>query len=210
MNKYLESYEKGGFKSMKRFRVSTRSFFIILVLIFPLFTVFSLSDTLCWGADDTNSATVQHIVQNIKAEKNNGNMILAVQTVIKESQHYGVDYRLILAIIKTESNYRQNVISPDGARGFMQIKPSTAREIAKETGIPYSGLKDLCDPQVNIRMGIYYISKMIDLFDDLPTALLAYNVGQSKAKRLMAEDKDPNTVYTKRVIAEYTKNMVRL
>ncbi|MCX5832063.1 MAG: lytic transglycosylase domain-containing protein [Deltaproteobacteria bacterium] len=201
---------------MKRFRVSTRFFFIILVLIFPLFTVFSLSDTLCWGADDTNSVTVQHIAQNIKAEDakmSNGNIILAVQTVIKESLHYGVDYRLILAIMKTESNYRQNVISPDGARGFMQIQPSTASEIAKEIGIPYRGLKDLCDPQMNIRMGIYYISKMIDLFNDLPTALFAYNVGHNKAKRLMAEDKDPNTTYTKRVIAEYTKNkknMVRL
>jgi soluble lytic murein transglycosylase len=194
---------------MKRFRVSTGSFFIILVLILPLFTAFSLSDMLCWGADDANSATVRHIAQNIKAEdakKNSGNIILAVQTVIKESLRYGVDYRLILAIMKTESNYRQNVISPDGARGFMQIQPSTASEIAKETGIPYSGLKDLCDPQMNIRMGIYYISKMMDLFNDLPTALFAYNVGQNKAKRLMAEEKNPNTTYTKRVIAEYTKN----
>lgn len=194
---------------MKHFRVSAGSFFIILVLIFPLFTAFSLSDTLCWGADDANSATVQHIAKNMKSEGikvNNGNIILAVQTVLKESLRYGVDYRLILAIMKTESNYRQNVISPDGARGFMQIQPSTAGEIAKEIGIPYRGLKDLCDPQMNIRMGIYYISKMMDLFDDLPTALFAYNVGHNKAKRLMAEEKNPNTTYTKRVIAQYTKN----
>jgi soluble lytic murein transglycosylase len=194
---------------MKRYRVSTGSFFIILVLIMLQLTALSPSNMLCWGADDTNSATVQHIAKNMKAEGikvNSGNIILAVQTVLKESLRYGVDYRLILAIMKTESNYRQNVISPDGARGFMQIQPSTALEIAKETGIPYSGLKDLCDPQMNIRMGIYYISKMMDLFNDLPTALFAYNVGHNKAKRLMAEEKNPNTPYTRRVITEYIKN----
>jgi len=194
---------------MKRFRASTGSFFIILALISPLLTLLSPSDTLCWGADDMPSATVRHIAQSMEAEgikANGGNIILAVQTVLKESLRYGVDYRLILAIMKTESNYRQNVISPDGARGFMQIQPILAGEIAKEIGIPYSGLKDLCDPQMNIRMGIYYISKLMDLFNDLPTALFAYNAGHNKAKKLVAEDKDPNTTYTKRVIAEYIKN----
>ena len=197
---------------MERFRVSTGIFVIVLVLVSVQFITLSPSD-LCWGKEGTSSATIQQIKQNIKTEgikANEGNLNLVAQTILEESLRHGMDYRLILAIMKVESNYRQYVISPDGAMGFMQIKPLLAGEIAKEAGIQYSGLKDLFDPQKNIRLGIYYIAKLIDMFDDFPTALFAYNVGHNKAKKLLAADKDPHTSYTKRVIAEYKKNTKKM
>jgi soluble lytic murein transglycosylase len=121
-----------------------------------------------------------------------------------------VDYRLVLAVMKVESNYRQYVVSPDGSRGFMQIHPSLARSLAKEAGIPYGGSKDLYDARKNIRLGTHYLSKVIGLFNDIPTALFAYSVGHHKAKRLLAREINPHTPYTKRVIAEYQKNTKKM
>jgi len=130
--------------------------------------------------------------------------------VYVESKSHEVDYRLVLAVMKVESNYRQFVVSPDGSRGFMQINPSLARGLAKEAGIPYRGLKDLYDVQKNIRLGTHYLSKVIKLFDDVPKALFAYSVGHHKAKRLLARDINPHTPYTKRVVAEYKKNTEKM
>lgn len=200
---------------MKQFMVSTRIFIIVLVLGLFHFTALVPSE-LCLAEEGTSLMIIRQIAQNIEAagvKMNKGNLKLAAETVLEESLRYGVDYRLIMAIMKVESNYRQYVISPDGAMGFMQIHPSLAGGIAKEAGIQYSGLKDLYDPQKNIRLGIYYISKLMDLFKDIPTALFAYNVGHHKAKKLLAADRSPHTPYTKQIIAEYqknTKNMISL
>jgi soluble lytic murein transglycosylase len=109
-----------------------------------------------------------------------------------------------------ESNFRQYGLSPDGARGFMQVRPILAIDMAEEAGIHYRGRHDLYDVKKNIRLGTYYISKLMNLFDDIPEALFAYNVGHNKAKMLLAADRTPHTTYTRRVIAEYKKNTEKM
>ena len=198
---------------MKRFGIYSRILVVLVVLGSFQYFVFSLAE-LCWGAEKNNIATIQQIKQNIQAKASSNmskeNINLIAQAVLDESMRYGVDYRLVLAMISVESNFRHHVKSPDGARGLMQIAPSLAKGISKEAGIQYSGTKDLYDPRKNIRLGIYYISKLLELFDDIPTALFAYNVGHHKAQRLLAADKSPHTPYTKRVIDEYEKNTKKM
>jgi soluble lytic murein transglycosylase len=206
------SKKKGRFKFMKRFKFSTYFFVMVMVLGSLQLTALFSSD-FSWGAEETNPATIQHVTRNMLAKGakiNKENLNLVARTVLEDSLRYGVDYRLILAIMKVESNFRQYIISPDGARGFMQIKPVLAGKIAKEAGIQYSSIKDLYDPQKNIRLGIFYISKLMDLFNDIPTVLFAYNVGHHKAKKLLATDKDPHTNHTKRVLAEYKRNTKKM
>ena len=198
---------------MKRFMVSTGIFVIVLVSGLFQFTVLSPSDLSGRGNEKTSVSTIQQITKHMQAEgvkMNKKNLDLAARTVFEESLRHGVDYRLILAVMKVESNYCQHGISPDGAMGFMQIQPILAREIAKEAGIHYSGSEDLYDTKKNIRLGIYYISKLMDLFDDIPEVVFAYNVGHNKAKKLLDADKNPHTSYTNRVIAEYKKNTKKM
>jgi soluble lytic murein transglycosylase len=198
---------------MKRFMVSVGIFVIVLISGLFQFTILSPSDLSVGGNEGTSVATIQQITKHMQAEggkMKNKNLDLAAKTVFEESLRHGVDYRLILAVIKVESNFSQYGISPDGARGFMQIQPVLAREIAEEAGIHYSGSEDLYDTKKNIRLGIYYISKLTDLFNDIPEVLFAYNVGHNKAKRLLDADKNPYTDYTKRVIAEYKKNTKKM
>jgi soluble lytic murein transglycosylase len=197
---------------MKRSRVFAGIFIVVLVLGSFQFNTLSPSN-LCWGAEGTGAATIEQISQHLKAKgvRMSGEKLnLVAQTVFEESLRSNVDYRLVLAIMKVESNYRQYVVSPDGSRGFMQINPSLAKSLAKEAGIPYRGSKDLYNAQKNIRLGTHYLSKVIGLFNDIPTALFAYSVGHHKAKRLLAREINPHTPYTKRVIAEYQKNTKKM
>lgn len=197
---------------MKRSRVFAGIFWIVLALGSFHATTLSPS-SLCWGAEGTGAATIEQISQHIKskgARMSEEKLNLVAQTVYEESLRYSVDYRLVLAIMKVESGYRQHVVSRDGSRGFMQINPSIARGLAREAGIPYHGLKDLYDIRKNIRLGTHYLSKVIEIFDDIPKALFAYSVGHDKAKRLLAADRTPHTRYTKRVIAEYKKNTEKM
>lgn len=197
---------------MKRSRVFAGILWIVLALGSFHLTTLSPS-SLCWGAEGTGAATIEQISQHIKSRgvrMSEDKLNLVAQTVYEESLRYNVDYRLVLAVMKVESGYRQHAASPDGSRGIMQINPSLARGLAREAGIAYRGSKDLYDIRKNIRLGTHYLSKVIEIFDDIPKALFAYSVGHHKAKRLLAADRTPHTRYTKRVIAEYKKNTEKM
>jgi soluble lytic murein transglycosylase-like protein len=59
------------------------------------------------------------------------------RTMYDASRRYAVDYRLVLAVMDAESNFRHDVVSDSGAIGIMQVKPVVARSFSQEVGIPY-------------------------------------------------------------------------
>ena len=92
-----------------------------------------------------------------------------------------VDAALIAAVIHQESRFRDQT-SHAGARGLMQITPPTAREIERLSGGTEFELKDLADPDINIRYGTFYLAWLLDLYQgDLVAALAAYNAGPANA-----------------------------
>jgi soluble lytic murein transglycosylase len=126
--------------------------------------------------------------------------------VYKESRECNLDYRLALAVIEAESNFKQDAVSNKGARGLMQIKPSLAKYIAKDAGVKYNGDRCLHEPEKNIKLGVYHLARLVEDFKNLPTALHAYNAGETKV-RARTSKKEPKTAYTKQVIEEYKKNL---
>lgn len=81
-------------------------------------------------------------------------------------------------IIQAESGGQQDVVSPKGAIGSMQLMPETAEEIAKEMGIPFSMERLTTDAQYNVALGTGYLNKMLAKFDGNQTlAVAAYNAG---------------------------------
>jgi len=101
--------------------------------------------------------------------------------VRKFSGIYSVDYRLVLAIMEHESRFDRMALSPRGARGMLQIMPATGRELESELN-----LSDVTHPAQHLHAGIYYYSKLSDLFSSAPDddrrrlALAAYNAGPSR------------------------------
>ena len=88
-----------------------------------------------------------------------------------------VDASLIAGVIYAESRFRDQT-SRAGARGLMQITPTTAHEIERLSGGTTFKLNDLSNPDINIRYGTFYLSHLLDLFDGSEVAALAaYHAG---------------------------------
>lgn len=100
--------------------------------------------------------------------------------IIEECDNYEMDPSLILAIIQVESNFSPMAVSGKGAIGLMQVMPSTGEYLAEKLGISISGKKELHDPFLNVRLGIYYLSLLEDRFDNTEDALFAYYYGPSR------------------------------
>ncbi len=90
-----------------------------------------------------------------------------------------LDPALIAAMIEKESKFHSDASSRMGAVGLMQMLPSTAEEIARESGGEDFMLGDLHDPRINILYGSYYLRGLLDHYDgDEVAAVAAYNAGQ--------------------------------
>jgi soluble lytic murein transglycosylase-like protein len=85
---------------------------------------------------------------------------------------YGVDERLVHAVIEAESNYQPRARSRTGAKGLMQLMPATARQYA---------VRDPYDPQANIEAGVRHLKDLLGRFE-LRLALAAYNAGEGAVR----------------------------
>jgi soluble lytic murein transglycosylase len=143
--------------------------------------------------------------KNMKLEKEELKTIS--ETVYDESMRYNVDYRLVLAIMKVESNFRYDAVSAKGARGLLQVKPSLARHIAEDVGIKWQGAETLDEPETNIKIGIHFLSRLIEDFQNTNMALHAYHVGSYRFKKILIEKKKPEKRYLNLVLDEYDRNI---
>lgn len=96
----------------------------------------------------------------------------------KYSGIYKFDPLWVMAIIKVESGFQSRARSNKGALGLMQLMPTTAKELAPEIGLADITEEDLHNPDVNLHLGVYYLTKLQTLFPEDDFAVLsAYNAG---------------------------------
>jgi soluble lytic murein transglycosylase len=96
-----------------------------------------------------------------------------------------LDPRLVLAVMKAESDFRPDVVSRAGAIGLMQVMPSTAAWLWRRSGErgPFTPER-LLDPAVNARIGAFYLAYLMrGTKGNLALALAAYNSGPQNAAR---------------------------
>lgn len=91
---------------------------------------------------------------------------------------------LVAALIREESRFRGGAISGKGARGLMQLMPSTAEWVADQMGMDYEGM-DIHDPETNVALGTWYFSHLMDRFQSVPPAVAAYNGGMARVSTWM-------------------------
>jgi len=95
----------------------------------------------------------------------------------------GLDPALIAGVIYTESRFRDQT-SHAGAKGLMQLLPSTADDIARKSGGTAFVQGDLADPQVNISYGSFYLRYLLSRYGgNTVLAVAAYNAGEGRVDK---------------------------
>ena len=102
----------------------------------------------------------------------------------------GVPSSELMAIARRESALFPEAISRVGARGLMQVMPTTARGLARRHDIPYRRKADLYDIDINLSLGAHYYAELLNRFDgNRPISLAGYNAGPNRVSRWTKGDK---------------------
>jgi soluble lytic murein transglycosylase-like protein len=118
--------------------------------------------------------------------------------IVKAAERHKIEPALIKAIIKAESNFNHRAVSPKGARGLMQLMPTTASSLQ---------VQDSFHPENNIEGGVKYLRYLLNYFNgNLPLALAAYNAGENAVIRHRGVPPYRETqVYIQRVLSYLDK-----
>ncbi|HET9545033.1 MAG TPA: lytic transglycosylase domain-containing protein [Gaiellaceae bacterium] len=108
--------------------------------------------------------------------------------IVGHAENYELDAALIAAVIYRESKFDPDAESSSGAIGLMQLLPSTAEGIALNTGGSRFVVRDLYDPEINVRYGSFYLRRLLRKYDDTRLALAAYNAGQANVDEWLQAD----------------------
>lgn len=113
--------------------------------------------------------------------------------VPEEAQRF-VAPEIILGLSRQESEFNPRAFSRAGARGVMQLIPSTAQLTARKEGLRYSRSALLDDPVYNMTLGSAHLSHLLERYDgSLVMTLAAYNAGPHRVTRWIEEYGDPRS-----------------
>lgn len=117
----------------------------------------------------------------------NPDELLYAEYVRASSAEFAVDESIIYAVIYCESNFQSDAVSSVGAKGLMQMMPPTFEELQgylKETHDEDA----LFDPEISIRYGTYYLSRLYQRFGNWETAFAAYNAGPTIVSKWLKDE----------------------
>jgi soluble lytic murein transglycosylase len=103
-----------------------------------------------------------------------------VQTAMLAAAKFKIPFPLVVAVIRTESDFCPNAVSKAGACGLMQLMPQTFSFLQESVFDEQLPSDAIFDPDVNISYGTYYLSYLFEKFGNWFTALAAYNAGEGR------------------------------
>jgi soluble lytic murein transglycosylase len=130
--------------------------------------------------------------------------------ILKEANKRGLDPRLILAIMKQESQFKAGARSPSAARGLLQLTIDAANKYGKRAGYQNVTEDMLYRPDVSIALGAEYLAELSRMFAGLPEAIAAaYNGGEDNVARWLARsNQNDEGVFASEVGFTESKNYV--
>jgi soluble lytic murein transglycosylase len=123
------------------------------------------------------------------------------ETIVAEAAEARIDPLLVLALIEVESSFDLDALSGRGARGLMQLRPTTMRREAERSGIEFG---DPHEPVAIVQAGVRYLRRLLDAFGREELALMAYNAGPNRILAYLRAGDIPQRfqAYPRRVNAE--------
>ncbi|AVX19889.1 soluble lytic murein transglycosylase [Carboxydocella sporoproducens DSM 16521] len=112
------------------------------------------------------------------------------EVIYREAERYHLDPLLVAAVIHTESKFNPRARSEKGAIGLMQLMPETARWAASQLQLGSVKEEDLLRPELNIKLGCWYINQLAREFNgDMIIVLAAYNGGSGNVRKWLEKEK---------------------
>jgi len=131
------------------------------------------------------------------------------EAIAAAARQWGVDAALVFAVIRQESRFMAHARSRVGATGLMQLMPATARWVAKQIPVdPYRPAM-LAEPEVNLRMGSYYLGRVLAELGHPVLATAAYNAGPGRARRWRDAAELDGAIYVETIPFDETRDYVK-
>lgn len=109
------------------------------------------------------------------------------ENVEPSAKEFKIPSELVWGIMKAESQYRRDAISPVGALGLMQIMPFTGKKVAQLLNQPSFKASMLLEPIHAVRIGSRYLARLMQNFDqEIPFVAAAYNAGPHRVRNWIA------------------------
>jgi soluble lytic murein transglycosylase len=134
------------------------------------------------------------------------------EPLVKYAQTHGLDPFLVAALVRQESEFNPQAISAARAYGLTQVLPSTGRELSRKLGITRFTASHLLEPEINLRLGTYYLRQLLDqLNGNIEATLASYNGGKSRVLRWLSEaDYEEPAEFVESIPFTETRNYVQI
>ncbi len=121
-------------------------------------------------------------------------------TIDRFADQYRLDLDLVHALINAESAYNAHAVSRAGAVGLMQVMPATGADYG------VTSVEALFDPETNLHAGMRHLRRLLDKYDSIGQAVMAYNAGEGALERSGGFVSYPETQrYTHAVLVSYLR-----
>jgi soluble lytic murein transglycosylase-like protein len=150
------------------------------------------------------AADVAHVIRGWDTGFLPAEVVHLSRVIVVEAHRAGLPPAFVLAVIDVESGGRNFAVSNVGARGLMQLLPTTGEFVAASSDVSWRGPETLFDPTANVRLGVRYLERMIERYANVRTALAAYNAGPAHVNGRLRRGEPLPRRYADLVLAVYS------
>lgn len=111
----------------------------------------------------------------------NDDLVIAL---FEAEERFGVDAALLVAVAAQESTCRERAVGAGGSRGLLQLRPTTARDVARRHRLGWRDADHLFDAEYSVLVGSAHLSELYDRHGSWGAALSAYNLGETRYRAL--------------------------